>query len=455
MGAQCGLLWIAFVALPCAAADDGLRQAVEKVVYRVEPSGHGKYRGVNRKQGLAVEFDAHSARLQHAQGNVAFRLSGYGYGSHIRTPVEAKPAGNANRLEYRRGELTEWYVNEAAGLEQGFTLTERPGIARPGEPLVIALAVEGELRPSLAPLGDAVLLQAGGRSILRYGGLHSWDASGRAVASRLDVKGREVRLIIEDRDAEYPLVVDPSWTLEQELQDPAMMLLDQFGFSVSLSGDTVLVGSANQEVGTNMGQGAAYVFVRSGTMWSVQQMLTAPDGMSGDEFGSSVALSGSMSMTTCAASGPCTAVIGAPFGNSSTGVAYVFVRTGTTWAQLGPDLIAGDAMASDEFGSSVSLDGGTAVIGALFHQVGTNANQGAAYVFVGSSSTNWTQHAELTSSSGGATDGAAGDEFGFSVSVSGDTALIGAPFHQVGAMRNKASPTFLCVTPGCGASNRS
>src|ERR1022692_923729 len=386
------------------AADAGLRQAIERVVYRVEPSGQATYRAANPAQRLAVEFDARAARLQHAQGNVTFRLLGYGYGEHLRTPVEAKPAATDNRIEYRRGELTEWYVNEAPGLEQGFTLDRRPGTAQEGEPLVIAMAVEGGLRPALAAGGDAVLLESGGRTILRYGGLRSWDARGRTIASRLEVRERQVRLVVEDRDAEYPLVVDPIWTQEAKLTASDGLAGDAFGVSVSVSGDTAVVGADIKKIGLNTQQGEAYVFVRSGTTWTQQQTLPAPDGVAGNLFGFSVSVSGD------------TAVVGAPNQdeNDSPGAAYVFTRSGTTWTQQ-QKLTASDGSLVNEFGISVSVSGDTAVVGAFQQQP-----VAAAYVFVRSGTT-WTQQQKLTAS-----DPVAGDAFGTSVSVSGDTAVVGA-----------------------------
>jgi len=134
--------------------------------------------------------------------------------------------------------------------------------------------------------------------------------------------------------------------------------------------------------------------------------LTASDGAANDHFGDSVSLSGD------------TAVIGAPYTDTSEGSAYVFVRSGTTWSQQAK-LTANDGVAYDDFGDSVSLSGDTAVIGARGDDdLGTDS--GSAYVFVRSGTT-WSQQAKLTAS-----DGAYSDRFGYSVSVSGDTAVIGA-----------------------------
>ena len=122
---------------------------------------------------------------------------------------------------------------------------------------------------------------------------------------------------------------------------------DQFGKSVSISGDTGLVGAW----GDNSNTGAAYVFLRSGTSWSQQAKLTATDATSTDQFGWSVAIDAD------------TAVIGAPFDNSNTGAVYVFTRSGTTWSQQ-TKLTADDAFSRDFFGWSVAISGNTIIVGA-------------------------------------------------------------------------------------------
>ena len=144
---------------------------------------------------------------------------------------------------------------------------------------------------------------------------------------------------------------------------------DEFGYSVAVSGDTALVGAIEHDVGAKAGQGAAYAFVRSGTVWTQQAELTAGDGIAHDWFGHSVALFGD------------TAVVGANLARWERGAAYVFVRSGSSWSQQGPALVHGDDAASDAFGYSVALSGDSALVGAPWHHVGTNPGQGAAYVF--------------------------------------------------------------------------
>jgi len=190
-----------------------------------------------------------------------------------------------------------------------------------------------------------------------------------------------------------------TWSQQAELTASDAATGDLFGYSVALSGTTAVVGAFGNKSRT----GAAYVFARSGKTWSQQAELTASSAATGDEFGGSVAISGS------------TALIGAPAKKKDTGAAYVFVRSGTTWSQQA-ELTASDAAKDDYFGVSVALSGSTAVVGAE----GNNTYTGAAYVFVRSGIA-WSQQAELTAS-----DAAKADYFGFSVALSGSTALIGA-----------------------------
>jgi MYXO-CTERM domain-containing protein len=210
-----------------------------------------------------------------------------------------------------------------------------------------------------------------------------------------------------------------TWSQQQELTAGDGATADLFGFSVAVSGSIALVGAYQHTVGTTVSAGAAYVWVQSGTTWSTQQELTASDGAISDFFGYSVSVSGT------------TAIVGALQHNVGTfvsaGAAYVWTQSGTTWTQQA-ELTASDGAADDLFGYSVAVSAGTVIVGALQHEVGTNAQAGSAYAFTRSGTT-WTQQQELTAS-----DGAAEDLFGSSVAASGDLVIVGAPQHEVGAL---------------------
>ena len=149
--------------------------------------------------------------------------------------------------------------------------------------------------------------------------------------------------------------------------------------------------------------------------------LTAVDGASGDQFGRRVSIDGD------------TIVIGAPYDDdddkgTDSGSAYVFTRDTAGdlafgWTQV-TKLTAVDGASGDYFGRSVSIDGDTIVIGAL-NDDDKGTNSGSAYVFTldtaGDLAFGWTQVTKLT-----ADDGASDDLFGYSVSIDGDTIVIGA-----------------------------
>ncbi|WP_095987402.1 DUF7507 domain-containing protein [Cystobacter fuscus] len=393
-----------------------LREAVEKSLYRIRD-----YQSSNPAQGFGASFSEdglHLAARGPSAGSWQWRMSlrGYGYGEQMQPVAAAERLVRDNRIEYQRGPLTEWYVNERQGLEQGFTLAAPPAGRESGEALVLRLGVSGALRAVLEDDGEQVaFLGADGERVLSYSKLAAFDARGRRLPARMRLARDEVRLEVDDRGASYPVTIDPLIVTEQaKLTASDAAAFDNFGWSVALSGDTAVVGAPDDDTGA----GSAYVFVRSGTAWSQQAKLTASDAAALDSFGTSVALSGD------------TAVVGA-YGDDTAagedaGSAYVFVRSGTTWSQQAK-LTASDAVAFDRFGSSVALSGDTAVVGARGDDTAAGSETGSAYVFV-RSGTAWSQQAKLTAS-----DAAAGDLFGWSVALSGDTAVVGAPDDDTGA----------------------
>jgi len=207
---------------------------------------------------------------------------------------------------------------------------------------------------------------------------------------------------------------------------------DRFGWRVAISGDSALVGVPGADVGGNLDQGSAYVFVRSGGAWSLQTKLTAADGAASDEFGHDVALDGDMALVGAAGDD-----VGS---NIDQGSAYVFVRSGSSWSQQAL-LTAADGAANDWFAQAVALDGDSAVVGAYGDDVGSNIDQGSAYVFVRAGSA-WSEQQKLT-----AIDGAADDDFGNDVALDGDSALVAAPADDVGGNLEQGS-AYMFVRSG-------
>jgi hypothetical protein len=220
---------------------------------------------------------------------------------------------------------------------------------------------------------------------------------------------------------------------------------DRFGWSVAVSGDTVVVGAqsehsaatgvnGNQADNSADGAGAAYVFVRSGGTWSQQAYLKASNTDENDAFGGSVAVSGDTIVVGASSEdSSATGVNGNQSDDSvrSAGAAYVFVRSGGAWSQQAYLKASNTDEVDEVFGNSVAVSGDTVIVGAWQERsaaTGVNGNQsdnsafgaGAAYVFVRSGGA-WDQQAYLKASN---TD--ARDVFGWSVAVSGDTVVVGA-----------------------------
>jgi hypothetical protein len=156
------------------------------------------------------------------------------------------------------------------------------------------------------------------------------------------------------------------WTEQQKLLATDGAADDSFGRSVAISGDTVIVG-ADQTDDAGLDSGSAYVFVRSGGVWTEQQKLLASDGAADDWFGRSVAISGDGAGRNYEAAG------------LDSGSAYVFVRSGGVWTEQ-QKLLATDGAELDGFGNSVAISGDTAIVGAWDNDdAGTNS--GSAYVY--------------------------------------------------------------------------
>ncbi|WP_375758446.1 hypothetical protein [Corallococcus exercitus] len=416
-----------------------LREAVEKSRYRIREQErathpHG-YRCANPAQAFDATFTGAGLDLTPrgpSTGSSPLRMSlrGYGYGEQMQPVAAAELVVRDNRIEYQRGPLTEWYINERQGLEQGFTLAAPPAGSPSGEPLVLRLGVTGELRAVLEADGAQVaFVDAGGERVWSYSKLAAFDAKGRQLPARMRLARDEVRLEVDDRDAAYPVTIDPLIVTEQaKLTASDAEGGDFFGSAVALSGDTAVVGVPGSNTAPFLDGGAAYVFVRSGSTWSEQAKLTASDAAEGVAFGASVAISGD------------TVIISDPNRDVGAGAVYVFVRSGTTWSEQGR-LTPSDLEAGDQLGFSLALSGDTAIVSAFRDDSEAGENTGAVYVFVRSGST-WSEQAKLTAS-----DAAELEEFGFAVAFSGDTTFISAPNADTEAGEN-AGAVYVFVRSG-------
>ena len=423
-----------YEALPLAA-----RYAVSAAIGRDRQAYHFTentegLRGNNPDQSYEMGFSDNAVEIGAEGRQWGLSLSGWGYGADQHPVEPARPVATGNRVEYRREALTEWYVNGPYGLQQGFTLARAPLGKRPeGGHLRLRLNLEGDLTARVDQDRRGVSLSgAEGAAVYRYAGLTVLDAEGREAQAWLEVEGDGLAIVVDDRGLCYPLMIDPL-IQKAKLTASDGAGNDQFGYSVSVSGDTVVVGAPIDE----SSRGSAYVFVKPSGGWSNMTQtakLTASDGMGNDRFGHFVSVSGD------------TVVVGAPIDESSRGSAYVFVKPGADWVDMTQTakLTASEGVGDDNFGLAVFVSGDTVVVGA-FGDDDNGSFSGSAYVFVKPSGgwSNMTQTAKLTAS-----DGAGNDYFGYSVSVSGDTVVVGAPIDD-----SSRGSAYVFVKPSGGWSN--
>jgi hypothetical protein len=172
----------------------------------------------------------------------------------------------------------------------------------------------------------------------------------------------------DNRGSAYVFVrTAASWGQQAKLTASDGAVNDQFGAAVSLRGDSALVGAIGDDVGGQIDQGAAYVFVRNAASWVEQAKLTASDGAASDQLGASVSLGAEV------------ALVGAANSSAGSGATYTFTRSASVWAQ-DSKITPLVPMAGDLFGSAVSLSANVALIGTPGHPV-PHGNSGAAYVF--------------------------------------------------------------------------
>ena len=459
-------LWLALLAAACialpASADPagpaGLsdlplaaQAQISARLGRDQPRYHARSRSGGlqlENAGVTAAFDVDGMRIRAGASTWGLRFTGYGYSDAPGAPVAVAPRADANRVEYRRGPLTEWYVNGPVGLEQGFTLEQAPG-ARTGAPLTLAFALSGNLAATVDATGDGASLRAAdGTAALRYRGLVANDATGRELPSWLEVDGTTLRLRVDDRGARYPIVIDP-FIEQATLVASDGAADDQFGLA-AVDGDTIVVGAHLDDVGATVDQGSAYVFVKPEGGWTgtltEHARLVAADGAAGDAFGLQVAVHGD------------TIVVGARWDDHATrvnqGSAYVFVKPAGGWngtLTQSAKLTALGGFPGDWFGDRVAVHGNVVVVGARLHDSPPGClnctfidDRGAAYVFV-KPAAGWsgglTQTTKLNPS-----NGFPDDEFGMAVAVDGDVVVVGA--WQTGT--SNAGTAYVYVKPASG-----
>lgn len=451
--------------------------------YLVKKYGSESYMATTPNHGFSTIFDRSGisvrplSLLKKSHWQVRMNLVGMGYERNVKTVASPEFKVDSNRIEYGRNTIKEWYLNSPDGLEQGFTINAVPSSDAKDQKLILKLEYSSDLVPIVKENGKRIDWKTKeGTTVFNYSKLYAYDSAGKELPSSLNASSHHISIIIDDSGANYPITVDPIMILETMIRtasDPNILAnygrsvavsggtavvgapgndtngdssgaayvlskdvgginnwgelikltpvgaqpCDLFGSSVDISGDTIVVGANTVTTSTcPMRQGSAYIFERNqggADNWGQVAVLTASDGTSGNQFGYSISIDGDV------------VVVGAPGDSGGTGAAYVYGRnTGgaDNWGEI-KKVTGSDSVVEDSFGFSVSVSGDTTVLGAPAHFASDIPVTGAAYVFQQDQGgvDNWGEVKKLVPA-----DVAEGDVFGFSVSISGDTVAIGS-----------------------------
>ena len=418
--------------------------------YRVSRSG-GVYRAVNGPNRLSATIGLDGFMVRAGANEWGLRLTAWGAGSSLQRIGAGRAVSGSNRVAIDRGGIVEWWVNGPLGIEQGWTVKNRPHRVENRGRLTLALRQSGDMRTQALSHGRSLSVWSNtGREVLRYTGLTAYDKNGRQLPAHFEATRQGVRVVVNDTGAAYPVRIDP-WVEAAKLAASDGAADNYLGYSVAVSPDgaTVVAGAPYVAVGSNSAQGAVYVFKGPASGWAdgiETAKLTASDGKAGDELGYSVAVSPDGATIVA---GAFNAAVGS---NSAQGAVYVFNEPASGWADgtQTAKYTASGGDAGDDLGSSVAVssEGATIVAGAEGAKVWNNNGQGAVYVF--NESTSWweygTQQAQLTAS-----DGAANNYFGSSVAVSPDgaTVVAGAYNATVGS-NNGQGAAYVFNEPASG-----
>jgi hypothetical protein len=386
------------------------------VVREIEPA----WQAPNRAHGFRTYFTAEGIRVVPRTGTApswrwGLSLVGYGRGDDETAAVPKAglvPAGR--RVEYRRGALMEFYENSAAGLEQGFVLPAPPPEARPGRgsspdtaegvdaravPAHVDLALWGDLTPRLAEDGQAIdFVTSSGAPAVHYAQLEVTDARGSVLSSHMEgfvgaVSGG-IRLVFDDRDAVYPVTIDPvatspAWTVQGDQANGYL------GAAAATAGDVngdgysdVIVGADGYDVG-GVDRGQAYLYLGSASGLSPTPSWTVTGAQQNGAFGGSAATAGDVN-----GDGYSDVIVGArgyTNGEASEGAAYLYLGSAAGLSQ-GHAWIAEGGLADAGFGSQVATagdvngDGFSDVIVGAGEYTNFQFREGRAWVYLGSSS---------------------------------------------------------------------
>jgi hypothetical protein len=392
------------------AVQEQIRRSEYQITFRDDTylsKSENAYQAPNRAHNIRTYFTPLGIRVVPRTDVISgwelgLRLTGYGYAGDIQTLAVAQLTPALNKIEYHRGDLTEWYVNEESGLKQGFTILVPPASTRSvggsneNNHLVLELAFSGDLIPVLVDSGQTIeFTTSSGVSVLRYSDLRVTDAGDCELPAYLSLSPSGVSILMDVSAATYPVTVDPlitspSWTAESNQVET------WFGFSLGTAGDVnrdgyddVIVGAPFYD-GGDIDEGAAFVYHGSATGLSTTPDWTAESNQAEAYFGISVGTAGDVNWDSYD-----DVIVGAPFydgGQTDEGGIFVYHGSATGLSTT-PDWTAESNQAGAYFGQSVGAAGDfnsdsydDVIVGAIGYSSGPYI--GAAFVYYGGSGFN-------------------------------------------------------------------
>ena len=415
-------------------------------------------RAPNRAHNFRLSFTPEGVRVTPRtrtgpDWSWGLQLTGIGRAGDLCRPEAARLRVDGDRVELVRGRLTEWYINDERGLEQGFTLEEPwPGA---DDELVVRMAVTGSLRPKMEAGHRAIgFAPPDGATVLRFGQLLAWDASGRELPVRFGLADNGLEIAVATTGARYPIVIDPlatsvTWTATGDREGAS------FGTSVAGAGDVNGDGYADVIVGApsytsdpvnQSGEGAVFVFYGSPSGLSATPDWMVESNQADAAFGTSVSTAGDVN-----GDGFDDVIVGAPGfsnGQDNEGAAFVYYGSATGLSPSQNKVVMSNQSASN-FGWSVATAGDVdddgyseVIVGAPDYDNGQE-NEGAVFVYRGSAAgldttLKWTAELDQANAVFGTSVSSAGD-------VNGDgyaDVIIGAPGYTNGQEKEGAALVY-------------
>ena len=397
----------------------------------ITPGRHGEivWSAYNYLSRTGIAATRHGTVLiTCTNGSIAMQNTGIGRPGSVLPSTPGTIMSDVNRLEIFHSGYSEWYMINDAGIEQGMTIPDRP---EGSGALIISFDLEGDLRPAFA--GKNLVFSDRYGPLLYYGRITVLDHDGKTLPAELVLSGNQLVWKIDDTNATYPITIDPIIATQvASFSSPDPLNNAGFGVSVSVWNDTMLIAEDGASVGAFPYAGKVHVYQKAAGNWHYTASLESPDPSSLARFGSSVSLFND------------TAVIGArladPSGVTNAGEAYVYQYSGGMW-NLSECLSASDKSASAGFGSSVSISGDTIAVGAPSALV-NGKNAGGVYIFTNSGGI-WTQAASIASP-----DEANSVKFGTSVSLDDDTFVTGSPLAPTGSATTAPGRAYVYTGSG-------